>query len=148
MNFGQSVEINKSLDLVWKEFDHLENMYRWQPNLKSVEHISGNAGEAGFKAKVTYDTGNRTEIFELTVVSKTIQQDLIITLSSPKVFVLITDRFEIFEGTQTKWTRQVEVKLSGFLSSFRKHTDYKSFFLNQMTNFKQLLEEEQTHISF
>jgi hypothetical protein len=50
---------------VWNAFDSVENLYKWQPTLKSFEHLSGEPGQPGATSKFVYEeNGNIFENLE------------------------------------------------------------------------------------
>lgn len=55
MKFKLELTINKSLPEVWKAFDSPENLKKWQPTLKSIEHVSGMPGQSGAVSTLTYE---------------------------------------------------------------------------------------------
>ena len=59
MKFKLELPINKPRDEVWKAFDNIENIKKWQPSLISFEPISGTPGQPGAISKLTYEEGGR-----------------------------------------------------------------------------------------
>jgi uncharacterized protein YndB with AHSA1/START domain len=59
MKFKLEIPINKSRAEVWKAFDNVENMKKWQPTLVSFEPVSGTPGQVGAVSKLTYEEGKR-----------------------------------------------------------------------------------------
>ena len=59
MKFKLETSINKSRAAVWKAFDNIENMKKWQPSLISFESINGTPGQPGAVSKLTYEEGGR-----------------------------------------------------------------------------------------
>jgi len=52
-------------------FDNSENLKKWQPGLKSFEHLSQKPGEVGAKSKLEFLMGKREiEIIETKTVKK------------------------------------------------------------------------------
>jgi hypothetical protein len=65
MKFSLELPIKKSRAEVWKIFDHVENMKKWQPSLVRFEHISGRPGQPGAVSKLTYAEGKNQKEFSL-----------------------------------------------------------------------------------
>src|SRR5215204_3814828 len=59
MKFKLETIINKAHAEVWKAFDNVENMRKWQPTLINHELISGTLGQPGAVSKLTYKQGER-----------------------------------------------------------------------------------------
>ena len=59
MKFKLETIINKPRADVWKAFDNVENMSKWQPTLISHELIEGTPGQLGAVSKLTYKQGER-----------------------------------------------------------------------------------------
>jgi carbon monoxide dehydrogenase subunit G len=52
MNYTTTIDLNVPIDRVVSLFDDPENMKKWQPELLSFEHISGDAGQPGAKSRL------------------------------------------------------------------------------------------------
>jgi hypothetical protein len=59
MKFSLELPIKKSRAEVWKAFDNVENMSKWQPSLKKFENVSGMPGQPGAVSILTYEEGAR-----------------------------------------------------------------------------------------
>jgi len=59
MKFKLELTINKSLAEVWEAFGSQETLKKWQPTLKSVEHVSGTPGQPGAESILTYEESER-----------------------------------------------------------------------------------------
>jgi hypothetical protein len=57
MKFSLELPILKSRAEVWKAFDNVENMSKWQPSLKKFENLSGTPGQPGTVSQLTYSAG-------------------------------------------------------------------------------------------
>ena len=59
MKFTLELPIRKSRAEVWKAFDNVENMKKWQPTLIKFENMSGTPGQPGAVSRLTYAEGKR-----------------------------------------------------------------------------------------
>ncbi len=59
MKFTLELPIRKSRTEVWKAFDSVENMKKWQPTLIKFENMSGIPGQPGAVSRLTYSEGKR-----------------------------------------------------------------------------------------
>src|SRR5688572_17904765 len=57
MKFSLELPIKRSRAEVWKAFNNIENMSKWQPGLKKFENVSGTAGQPGAVSILTYGEG-------------------------------------------------------------------------------------------
>lgn len=71
MKFKLELPINKSRAEVWKAFDNVENMKKWQPTLVSFEPVSGTPGQTGAVSKLTYEENGR----EFALIEKITHRD-------------------------------------------------------------------------
>ena len=59
MKFTLELPIHKLRAEVWKAFDNVENMKKWQPTLIKYENMSGTPGQPGALSILTYAEGKR-----------------------------------------------------------------------------------------
>lgn len=59
MKFMLKLPIRRSRAEVWKAFDNVENMKKWQPTLVKIESMSGVPGQPGAVSILTYAEGKR-----------------------------------------------------------------------------------------
>ena len=71
MKFKLELLINKPRAELWKIFDNVENMSKWQPSLTGHELVSGAPGQPGAISKLTYEEGGR----EFVLVEKITHRD-------------------------------------------------------------------------
>ena len=62
MKFSLEIPINRSRAEVWKAFDNVENIGKWQPSLIKFENLSGTPGQPGAVSRLTYLEG-KNEFF-------------------------------------------------------------------------------------
>ena len=71
MKFKLELPINKSRAEVWKAFDNVDNMKKWQPTLIKFEPMSGAPGQVGAVSKLSYDENGR----EFALIEKITHRD-------------------------------------------------------------------------
>ena len=71
MKFKLEIPINKARPDVWKAFDSVENMKKWQPTLTKFEAVSGTPGQIGAVSKLTYEENGR----EFALIEKITHRD-------------------------------------------------------------------------
>ena len=143
MKFKLELTINKPLAEVWKAFDNIENMKKWQPTLVKFESISGIPGQPGAVSKLTYEEGKR----EFTLIEKITYRD------EPNRFDgvyennfadnIIKNTFVEQGKDQTLWVMETEFKFKTLLMKIMGPLMKKSFVTRSqkdMERFKEMAE--------
>lgn len=144
MKYTLDIEIDIPLDKIKELFDSEENLYKWQPSLKSHEHLGGTKGQAGAKTKLSYQSGKRKLDMVETIVKNDLPRQFDCTYEAKGVLNMASNEFKALSENQTKWIMKNEFQFSGFMklmslfmkSAFPKETK-KSMLL-----FKQFAESE------
>ena len=71
MKFTCSVDIDAPIDRVFELFDNQENMKKWQPDLLSIEHLSGTPRQPGAKSRLKYKNGKHEFDLIETIIENT-----------------------------------------------------------------------------
>ena len=137
--------IDASLDTVWAAFDNPENMTRWQQNLESFKHVSGEPGQAGTVSELIYDEKGRKVVLEETITERRQPDFLAGTYDSPMGKTLIVNHFEAVDDNSTRWTTWCNFTFKGFMKIMslfisgiiRKRTEA------DMERFKLMVETDQ-----
>ena len=122
-------------------FDSADNLAEWQPGLQRVEHLSGEAGQAGATSRLTYDMGGRVVEMIETIIRRNLPDEFTATYEARGVWNEVVNRF-YDEGDQTRWVAEAAFKFSGFMAlmalfspgAFRKQSQ------EIMQNFKAFAE--------
>ena len=143
MKFKLELTINKPLAEVWKAFDNIENMRKWQPTLIKFEPISGIPGQPGAVSKLTYEEGGR----EFTLIEKIIHRD------EPNSFDgiyennfadnIIRNKFIELGQHQTVWAMETEFKFKTLIMKLMGPLMKKNFVARtqkDMERFKEMAE--------
>lgn len=144
MKFTIELPIHKSRTEVWKAFDNVESIKKWQPTLVNFENISGTPGQPGAVSKLTYAEGKR----EFVLVEK------ITYRSEPDRFDgiyendfadnSIENTFVATSENETLWKMETEFKFKTLImkiigplmkNSFVKRTE------KDMERFKEMVEK-------
>jgi hypothetical protein len=144
MKFTVEMLINKSRKDVWKAFDNVDNMKKWQPGLVSFEGQSGTPGQVGAVSKLTYEEDGRTiELIE-TITHRNEPSEFDGTYGGRGVENIIRNRFHEAGPGQTRWVMECEFKFNGLMAlmmplmkaQFVKRTQ------TDMERFKQVAESQ------
>lgn len=143
MKFTLELPIHKSRVEVWKAFDNVENMKKWQPTLIKFENLSGIAGQVGAVSTLTYAEGKR----EFFLTEKITYRD------EPKRFDALYENdfadntieniFIAVSENETLWKMETEFKFKTFIMKIMGSLMKKNFVTRtekDMERFKQLAE--------
>ncbi|HVF25663.1 MAG TPA: SRPBCC family protein [Anaerolineales bacterium] len=145
MKFKLELIINKSRAEVWKAFDNVENMKKWQPTLVKFEPVSGIPGQPGAVSKLTYEEGGR----EFTLIEKIIHRD------EPNSFDgvyennfadnIIRNKFIELGQHQTVWAMETEFRFKTLIMKMTGPLMKKNFVARtqkDMQRFKEMAESQ------
>ena len=145
MEYKLDIIINKPVAEVIQLFDDPENLKKWQPELVSFDHVSGEAGQPGAKSKLVYLMGKgECEMIE-TIETRNLPDEFTGTYETKGVFNRVENHFKPVGADQTHWTTNTEfqftsigMKLMGFFmkKAFTKQT------MSFMQKFKDFAEKE------
>jgi len=114
-------DINIPREKLARLYANPDNNIKWMHDLKKLEPISGKTGQPGFRYRLIPKEGNM--IFDATVVSRNLPDELKLNLEGSKTNVFVTGKFIALSRDKTKFISE-EVftfrgffnKISGFLS--------------------------------
>lgn len=142
MNFKYEIVINRSRAEVWKLFDNVDNMKKWQPTLKKFELQNGTPGQVGAVSQLTYEENGREIVLIETISSRNEPNEFSGTYANSMALNTIKNQFIALEAKRTNWTMDCEFKLHGFwkllgplmIGAIKKRT------VQDMQRFKELAE--------
>jgi hypothetical protein len=145
MKFTLELPIKKSRADVWKAFDNVENMKKWQPTLIRFEAISGTPGQPGAVSKLTYAEGkNKREFF---LIEKITQRDepnrLDGVYENDFADNVIRNTFIATGGNETLWKLETEFKFKTLIMKVMGPLMKRNFVIRterDMQRFKKLVE--------
>ncbi len=130
MKYTNEVVIDQPLKKVLELFDSEENIFKWQPELISFEHVSGEKGEVGSVSNLRYKMGKREVEMVETIIAKDLPETFDFTYEAQGVWNEMKNSFVEISPTQTKWISHSEFRFNGFMKiigflmpgSFRKQS--------------------------
>ncbi len=143
MKYTIDIIINAPRSEVIRLFDNTENMYKWQPDLQSFEHISGEPGQEGSKSRLIYDmNGKEIEMIE-TITKRNLPDEFNGTYEAKGVFNHQVNRFEDL-GEKTRWTTVSEFRFTGVYALFfpLMKGSFKKQTCSYLERFKDFVESE------
>ena len=115
MKYELTIDVNLPVTKVVELFDSTENLYKWQPELQSFEHISGEPGEIGAKSKLVYlMNGSPCEMIE-TITKKALPDSFSGTYEAKGVWNQVDNRFEFINDNLTRWHVTNEFRFQGLM---------------------------------
>jgi uncharacterized protein YndB with AHSA1/START domain len=137
--------IDASLDTIWAAFNNPDNMARWQQNLESINHISGERGQPGAVSELVYDEKGRKVVLTETITERREPDFLAGTYETSMSKTLIVNHFEPVDENSTRWTSWCNFTSKGFMKimslfvsvAIRKRTEA------DMQRFKLMVETDQ-----
>lgn len=115
MKYTNEVLIEKPLDKVLELFDSEENLFKWQPELLSFEHLTGNKGEVGAKSRLKYKMGSREVEMIETITAKNLPDEFNGTYEAKGVWNEVKNSFIPMDEKTTKWVSESHFEFSGFM---------------------------------
>jgi len=107
--------VDAGLDTVWAAFDNPHNLPRWQQNLESFNHISGEPGRPGAVSELVFDERGKKVIFRETITERREPDFLAGAYESRMGKALIVTHFEAVNENSTRWTSWCNFTFQGFV---------------------------------
>lgn len=147
MKLNFETVIDASLDAVWAAFDNPDNMPRWQQNLQSFKHVSGQPGQPGAVSELVYDEKGNEVVLTETITERRRPEFLAGTYDSPMGKTLIVNHFEVIDENTTRWKSWCHFAFKGYMKIMslfvsgviRKRTEA------DMQRFKLMVETDQAN---
>lgn len=142
MKYSIELIINKNRNEVWKNFDNVENLYKWMPTLKEFNHESGEAGKPGAKSRLKFLEGKRDIEMIETIIERNEPEEFSGTYEMKGTRNLIKNSFRELSDNRTIWKLDSEFEFSGIyklMSPLFKTMIVKRTQSN-MNRFKELVE--------
>lgn len=145
MRYTIELDLDVPRSKVIEYFDNPDNMSKWQPDLVSFEHVSGEQGQAGAKSNLVYRMGKREIEMLETITERNLPDTFSGTYEAKGCWNEVNNRFIENGPEKTKWRVDTEFRCSGFFmkvmstlmpGAFRKQTS------KYMKQFKAFAENE------
>lgn len=145
MKYSNQVIINKPIGRVIELFDSVENLYKWMPGLQSYEHISGEPGHVGAKAKLKFKMGKRDIEMIETITLRDLPHEFSATYEAKGIhnpqrnlFTAIDDNTTKYESISEFEFKSFGMKLLGMImpNAFKKQSQV------YLDKFKEFVENE------
>ena len=147
MKYTTEVSINLPREKVIELFDNTENMYKWQPGLKSFEHVSGQPGQEGAFSNLTYEGRKGDLLMTETIIKRDFPDEFHGVYEARGVYNEMYNYFEDTAEHVCTWRTVSIFKFRGLMAlmaPFMKSAFSNNTLLN-MERFKKFAEEGELH---
>ena len=144
MKYTLDIEIELPRERVIELFDSTENLKKWQPELMSFEHISGEPGQEGAKSKMLYKMSKREVEMVETITKNNLPDEFNGTYEAKGVMNWVNNSFVEEGENKTKWISENEFQFSGFMKliGFFMKGSFPKQSYKYMEQFKAFAENE------
>jgi len=145
MKYTTEVTIHLAREKVIELFDSIENMYKWQPGLLSLEHLSGEPGQEGCQSKMSYESRKGELVMTETITKRDLPDELHGTYETRGVYNEMYNYFSEPEPEKTLWRTVSMFKFRGLMTlmaPFMKRAFTNNTLLS-MERFKIFAESEE-----
>jgi len=144
MNYSTKIDIDLPIERVIELFDSSDNLPKWQPQLESFEHVSGEPGKPGAKSKMKYKMGKREIEMIETITVNNLPDEFSGTYDAKGVHNLVQNRFVKLDENKTEWISENTFEFSGFMSIMSKFMSgaFKKQTQKYLQQFKDFAEAE------
>ncbi len=144
MKFQAEIEIDLPINDVLELFQDPDNLFNWQPKLKSYRTIKGESGQVGAKSKLHYQIGNREIEMTETILPATSPRDVNRLFKTKGISNKLTSKFMPIGANRTRWIAQNDFHFNGIMSvmSLFKKEDFKSLINAYLKKFKEFAEQK------
>ena len=142
MKYSTEIIVNLPLSEVIELFDSEENLFKWQPELISFEHMSGEKGKVGAKSKMRYEMGKREVEMIETITVNDLPKEFSATYEAKGVWNEMKNYFEEIDEQTTRWISESHFEFSGFMKvmAFFMGNSFKKQSQKYLENFKLFAE--------
>jgi uncharacterized membrane protein len=107
MKYQTKITIHKPLKEVVDKFDDAEGIKHWMRGLTEFKTYQGEAGKAGAKSIVRFDTGKRKIEMTETIISNNLPSDITMAYDAPGVHNIVRSEFRS-NGNDTEMIQHQE----------------------------------------
>lgn len=142
MKYTAEIRIKLPRSKVLELFDNTENLYKWQPGLRSFTHLEGEAGEEGARSEMVYEGRKGDLVITETITLKKLPEQFHMNYSSRGVFNVVENWFSEEEAGVCLWRTENTFRFKGIMklmAPFMKQAFIHNTMLN-MDRFKIFAE--------
>lgn len=103
MKYTTEIEIDLPRARVIELFDDSDNLSKWQPDLISFEHESGEPGQVGARSRLNYKMGKRECEMVETITRRDLPDEFCGTYEAKGMWNQVENRFVELGPNRTQW---------------------------------------------
>ena len=115
MKVIHQLDIDRSREHVWKAFDDLEYMKRWQPTLTAFDHQRGVRGQPGAVSLLTFQENGRPIVMTETITVRREPEEFSGTYDNAMALNAVRNTFAALGSHRTRWTVESEFVFKGLI---------------------------------
>lgn len=115
MKYTCEVIMDQPVEKVAELLDNPDNLKHWQPELVSIEPISGEPGQQGSQAKLTYKLGKGQMVLIETILLRNFPSAFHVSYEAKNAHNQQKNYFTAINDHQTKWVSENDFKVGGFI---------------------------------
>jgi uncharacterized membrane protein len=116
MKYTCSIEINLPIEKVLELWSDEKYFHEWQEGFKSIELISGKAGEEGAESNILIEQGSRKIELRETITVNNLPDEKTALYEHIHMSNTQTSRFKVLDTNTTQYISEVEyLKFNGFM---------------------------------
>ena len=147
MKFHIELIVDISLNKLIELFENPENLKKWQPNVISFNHVSGEMGQVGAISQIHYNMIVKKIVMKETILKRNLPEEFVLFYESDGVSNTVTNNFKELGDNRTRWIMQNNFKFGGLMkyaalalkSVFRKQTEQT---MERFKKFAETIKEE------
>lgn len=142
MKYTITVEIKAPRQKVVEHFQNEQDLPKWQPEMISIETLSGEKGQKGAKAEMKFKFKNREVTMLETILDNNLPETFDAYYEAKGAKNWVRNTFRIVDENTTRWQLDSEFKCSGMLKlmAWIFPSMFKNATTKSMNLFKQLAE--------
>ena len=149
MKHKTEILIDADRETVWRFFDNIDNLPKWQPTLKCVRHVTGTPGQEDAVSERVYDENGREVVVTETITARRAPEFVGGTYESTGGTVVIVNLFEATGDGKTRWSSNTNHMFKGMtklMSLFARQSICERIDAD-MQRFKLFVETELARVS-
>ena len=115
MKYTCEIDIDLPREKVIELFDNADNLSKWQPELISFEHLSGEPGQPGAKSRLKYQMGKRQIEMIETIHVRNLPDEFTGSYEAKGVYNVVKNFFTEKGTDATHWVTEQEFRFKGFM---------------------------------
>lgn len=148
MKFHIEIVVDISFAKLIELFENPNNLKKWQPNVISFKHLSGEIGQPGATSEIHYDIIVKKIKIKETIVKRNLPQEFVLKHETDGVTNTIYNNFKEIAPNKTRWIMENNFQFGGIMKfaalalkgAFKKQTELT---MERFKKFAETISEEE-----